>query len=206
MGYDPTGTIDWGKIRDWFSTITGLFNGVKLLISGVALFVAICQGRWNDIQTDYNNGCFNPFNQDASIALNSKVFSFYKGEAVIRHNLSIGSSSQIFGTIFLKINVKNNPYGINTLNHEFGHGIQERFMGLGYLSRVAIPSVITYWCKVYGSSYYSMPWERTADWFGGVDRTITESKFNYKQYSLYWALAENILGIGVIPFYFLFGY
>ena len=206
MGYDPTGTIDWGKIRDWFSTITGLFNGVKLLISGVALFVAICQGRWNDIQTDYNNGCFNPFNQDASIALNSKVFSFYNGEAVIRHNLSIGSSSQIFGTIFLKINVKNNPYGINTLNHEFGHGIQERFMGLGYLSRVAIPSVITYWCKVYGSSYYSMPWERTADWFGGVDRTITESKFNYKQYSLYWALAENILGIGVIPFYFLFGY
>lgn len=205
MGYDPMGTIDWGKVRDWFSTITGLFNGVKLLISGVALLVAVCQGKWNDIQTDYANGCFNPFNQDESVALNSKVFSFYKGEAVIRHWTSL-SSCQIFGTIFLKSTKSYNADGIETINHEFGHGIQERFMGLGYLIKVAIPSVITYWCNVHGSDYYSMPWERTADFFGGVDRTIREPSFTYKPNSLYWALAENVFGIGVIPFYFMFGY
>ena len=47
-----------------------------------------------------------------------------------------------------------------------------------------------------------MPWERTADWLGGVDRG------NYKDGSLIWAILENIFGPGPILMllYFLFGY
>ena len=50
--------------------------------------------------------------------------------------------------------------------------------------------------------YYSMPWERSADWFGGV----SEKSQEHKSGSLAWAIAENILGPILIPFYFLFGF
>ena len=46
-----------------------------------------------------------------------------------------------------------------------------------------------------------MPWERTADWFGGVKRS-----YGYKSNSLFWAITENLLGPIVIPLYFMFGY
>lgn len=46
-----------------------------------------------------------------------------------------------------------------------------------------------------------MPWERTADFYGGVN-----GYYGYKPNSIKWALAENALGPIVIPFYFLFGY
>lgn len=46
--------------------------------------------------------------------------------------------------------------------------------------------------------YFSMPWERTADWLGGVNRG------NYKKGSLAWGIAENLLGPIVIPFYLFF--
>ena len=65
-----------------------------------------------------------------------------------------------------------------------GHGVQERILGPAYLFTVAVPSVIYYWyyVKNNGSTrdYYSMPWERTADWLGGVNRG------NYKKGSLAW--------------------
>ena len=70
-------------------------------------------------------------------------------------------------------------YGRMTLNHEWGHGVQERILGSAYLFTVAVPSVAYYWydVKVVGTSrdYYSMPWERTADWLGGVNQS------NYKK-------------------------
>lgn len=118
---------------------------------------------------------------------------------MIRHSISGLSSAQIFGTIYLNSNAD-----LTSLNHEWGHGIQEKLMGSGaYLLNVAIPSVITYWTLPYDANYdmnyYSMPWERTADFFGGVNR-------GYKKGSLGWAAAENIWGIPIIPFYFMFGY
>lgn len=45
-----------------------------------------------------------------------------------------------------------------------------------------------------------MPWERTADWLGGVNQG------NYKKGSLVWGITENLLGPIVIPFYLLFGF
>ena len=88
--------------------------------------------------------------------------------------------------------------------HEYGHSIQERFLGPAYWTRIAIPSVIY---NKFGSDknidYYSTPWERTADWLGCVKGNRGAG---YKKGSLAWAIAENLLGPIVIPFYFWFGY
>lgn len=78
-------------------------------------------------------------------------------------------------------------------------------MGSSYLSKVAIPSAIYYNIDTANSSgslnYYSMPWERTADWLGGVQRDT-----GYKMGSLAWGIIENTLGPIAIPAYMLLGY
>ena len=66
----------------------------------------------------------------------------------------------------------NDTYGEETINHEWGHGVQERLLGALYVTRVAIPSVAYY--RLGSNSnwdYYSTPWERTADLFGNVNRS-----------------------------------
>ena len=92
----------------------------------------------------------------------------------------------------------------SALMHEYGHSIQERLLGPLYWTTIAIPSVVN---NKFGSKedidYYSMPWERTADWLGGVKENRVD---RYKQGSLAWAITENLLGPIIIPFYFWFGY
>ena len=203
MNVDTTGcswNSFWSKVRDWASTILGFFNPVNKVAAAGTVIYAMIQGRWDDLASDWNNGCFNPFNQSEEIALNSKVFSFYKGESVIRHAIPGATSCQIFGNIFLNKSEVFNAAGIVTLRHEFGHGIQEKGMGLNYLTGIVIPSLITYKVNPDDFVYYSMPWERTADWFGGVNRGY------YKKSSLKWGISEYFLGPIVIPFYFLLGF
>lgn len=57
---------------------------------------------------------------------------------------------------------------MNAVKHEWGHNVQAMLVGLPkYVLGIAIPSVINY---LWGSGhYYSKPWERTADWFGGAN-------------------------------------
>ena len=69
--------------------------------------------------------------------------------------------------------------------------------------RPQAPCVSFLYC-IFGSGgidYYSTPWERTADFFGGVKRSD-----GYKKGSLGWSIAQLLLGPIVIPFYFMFGY
>ena len=55
-----------------------------------------------------------------------------------------------------------------TLNHEWGHTRQLLLLGIGdYFNMIAIPSILDL-CPVL---YYKMPWEITADMFGGVIRS-----------------------------------
>ena len=198
MFADPSGRAWYDVLYNWGNTVAGLLNLPSKVIAAGAIITAMSQRRWSDLQHDWNIGCFNPFNQSESVALNSKVFSFYKGESVVRHSIPNSSSLQIFGTIFLN----SNEYNTNAIKHEWGHGVQERFLSVLYLQNIAIPSVIYYW---FGSNkdidYYSTPWERTADWLGGVNRSS-----GYKKGSLAWAIAENLLGPIVIAFYLLWGY
>ncbi len=203
MAIDPTGTMpQWlEKLRDWSSTILGLLNPVSKVFAAGSLIVAAIQGKGADIKADWDNGCFNPFNMNADVALNSKVFSFYKGESVIRHNIPYTTSCQILGNIFLNVSETATNSGRIALNHEYGHSIQERGLGIKYITRVAIPSLITFFLVKDDKIYFSMPWERTADWFGGVNRST-----GYKNGSLGWSFAEINIGLIVIPFYFIFGF
>ena len=61
----------------------------------------------------------------------------------------------------------------NLLPHEWGHTRQFRLLGIGdYFNMIAIPSVITNLIsRTRPVDYYNMPWEITADMFGGVSRS-----------------------------------
>ena len=195
---DVTGMACYDVLWNWANTIAGALNPTSKISAVGALGVAALQGRWSDIQSDWNNGCLNPFNQSEDIAMKSKVLSFYKGSTVVRQDI-IGTSS-FCGTIWAETSIDE-----TTLKHEYGHSIQERLMGPRFISTVGIPSV-AYYCYDYSTGgktidYYSTPWERTADWLGRVDR-----KCGYKSGALAWGIAENVLGPVVIPWYLLFGY
>ena len=196
---DKTGHAWYDTLWDWFNTMAGISNPVSTLNAIGALTVAAVQGRWSDLKSDWDNGCLNPFNQSEDVALKSKVLGFYKGSTVVRQN-NAGTFS-LFGTIWAESNI-----GSVDLRHEYGHSVQEHLLGPCFLMTVGVPSVSYYWYDYLtnGSSidYYSNPWERTADWLGGV----SGSERNYKSGSLAWGIAENLLGPIVIPVYFIFGY
>lgn len=187
----------WKKAKDYTSTVLGLLNPISKITAVGSVVVATLDGRWDAVVDDWRNGCFNLFNQSEEVALKAKVLGFYKGSTLVRHNFD--GTCSILGTIWSEGDL--NP---DDLNHEYGHSIQERTLGPAYLFTVAVPSVAYYWYDVKNNrttrDYYSMPWERTADWLGGVNRG------NYKKDSLAWAIAENLLGPIVIPFYLLFGF
>ena len=77
-------------------------------------------------------------------------------------------------------------------------------LGVSYYTTIAIPSLSYYEYDLIFNvgeyAYYSTPWERSADLLGGVTRS------GYKPNSMGWAIAENIFGPIVIPFYFKYGY
>jgi len=176
MYSDPSGrswNSFWEGVWDWTNTFLGLLNPTSKLTFESAIIVAMINGRWEELKKDWNNGCFNPLNQDASTALKANIASFYKGSTVVRQGL-IGSCS-IFGTIW-----NDGDLDEIGMQHEWGHSIQERILGPSYYLLVGVPSAIN--CKFgryrdpkysYAESdiiYYSKVWERSADWLGGVSR------------------------------------
>jgi len=89
--------------------------------------------------------------------------------------------------------------------HEYGHFVQERILGAAYWPSVAIPSMLyNTFTNTDEYQYYSMPWERVADWLGGIKNN--RKNVGYKKGALTWGIVENVLGAAVIPFYFMFGY
>ncbi len=194
MRVDPTGEAWYNDLYDWINTIVGLQNPMSKITLIGAIVVAMIQGNWSGLAHDINSGALDPFNDDEKIALESQVVGFYKGETVIRHSIPNTSSAQILGTIFLNNSEGYNPDGIDTLNHEWGHGVQERLLGTGaYLLFVGVPSA--YYCYNGGylsapypldeKMYYSKIWERTADCFGGVNRN-NYFDFWYKDNFIFW--------------------
>ena len=129
--------------------------------------VAVISGQAtvDDVLNDLKN--YNTYNTDETKVLESRVFSSYKGTPVLRHEISFITSFSISNTIVL------NRYYVdeNSVRHEWGHTVQEKLLGTSkYLTRIAIPSVIGCIKNPPSKIYYSLPWERTADMFGGVDR------------------------------------
>lgn len=69
---------------------------------------------------------------------------------------------------------------INIVKHEWGHTVQQSIMGTSkFIKRIAIPSIIGFNLNV--KDYYSQPWERSADFFGGANNGP------YKDGSGFWA-------------------
>lgn len=69
-------------------------------------------------------------------------------------------------------------------------------MGLpNFVLSVALPSVLS---DPYNPDYYSNPWERTADWLGGVERDG-----GYTDGSLAWGIYQFIAGPVSVPMYLI---
>ena len=207
---DPSGHAWYSTVWDWINTIVGFLNPFSTLTALGALAYAAFTGGWNDVKQDWKNGCLNPFNQDIDKVSKANILAFYKGSTAIVQNILPDSGFTILGTMFLGVNSKASH---GHVKHEYGHTVQERILGpIAYLLNIAIPSVTYYWYDTaYNASmsdderdlhYFSMPWERTAEWLGHA----SNPRLGYKSGSLPWGIVENLLGPIVIPFYFLFGY
>ena len=199
MGCDPDGRIDWRKIFGWIVSVVSFIVRLPIqLVVGVVGVTAnlIAGASWSDLGEDLKN--LNPFNQDESVATKAKIISYYKGALVIRHDIPNTASASILGTIFLNKNHSN----AQSLTHEWGHTIQELLLGpAAYIATIAIPSVISYYIASSDTDYYSLPWERTAEWFGG--NSLTNN--TYHSGSLEWAFAYlfGIMAIKTALFFFL---
>ena len=170
---------------------------VKVATTARIYVNAAISSIWDsDVRADMNSIGWNPFNTDPNIAASANKVSFYKGSAVIKQD--------VFGTFAFAGAIWSNTGDIGIdIQHEWGHNMQELILGpSAYITNIAIPSVANYlWGSTQDIDYYSMPWERTADLLGGVNRTS-----GYKKSSLAWAIVENLFGPIAIPLYFLFGY
>ena len=86
-----------------------------------------------------------------------------------------------------------------SVKHEWGHFVQFAFMHpANYLLSVGLPSALS------GNQsdvvYYSNPWERSAEWIGGVNRNT-----GYKSGSLAWGIAQFFAPVPVAVLYALIG-
>lgn len=99
--------------------------------------------------------------------------SFYKGTPVVTAPIETGAAT--FGLIAMGDGNLSKSEFPEVLNHEYGHSVHFRQVGAyTYLTTTAIPSLIgagltTFKILPY-QYYYNLPWERTADYLGGVNR------------------------------------
>ena len=181
--YDLSGNF-WAEIGEFITTavkvVASVVTQAKAVVNipstvakiAVASTVAVASGKatFDDVVNDVKNFSF--FNNDETKVLESKVFSSYKGTPVLRHEISGITSFSISNTIVLNRAESINGRGINTVKHEWGHTVQQSLIGTPkYLARIALPSIIGCIANPPSKTYYSLPWERSADFFGGVVST-----------------------------------
>ena len=115
--------------------------------------------------------------------LKEKGVAFYKGVPVCMTDLTpFDGSAFAFGIIVLDDYYEDVSFDkfAETLDHEYGHTKHMQQIGLpAYTITVAVPSLIfagISTAKIPGVSefifnnYYNFPWERIADYLGGVNR------------------------------------
>ncbi len=129
---------------------------------GITSGYAILSGKATveEVEEDLRN--FDFFNTDPQKCIDAHVFSSYNGTPVIKHSFGSGSMS-VCNTIFLSKNTSDE----DIVRHEYGHTIQQALLGnLKFMAHIGVPSLIGAAFSV--NDYYSQPWERSADFFGGV--------------------------------------
>jgi RHS repeat-associated protein len=121
----------------------------------------------DDIMNDYTS--YSKGNTNLEKVMSAKLFSSYKGIFVL---IVDAPAAYSYGsTLYLRRNEDT-----NIIKHEYGHALQEQILGpVGYTFGIAAPSVgyNVYHTerKLPDNIYFSMPWEITADLFGGVKRS-----------------------------------
>ena len=112
--------------------------------------------------------------ETARINLDNKGFTFYKGVPVFVADW-LETAAFSFGIIAIGSGNLNRHDFNETLNHEYGHFVHMSMVGpVDYFVTTAVPSLVFAGlsnAKVFPSEYYyDLPWERTADFLGDVER------------------------------------
>jgi RHS repeat-associated protein len=155
--------------------------------------------KWDSLKTFCKNAYNYVTNSDVETSksnLEKDGFTFYKGVPVFIADW-LDTAGFSYGFIVLGSgNLKrNNDYFSNTLNHEYGHTVQMRSIGLAdYTFLVAIPSLIGAGIANANGTvkkyYFNLPWERSADYYGNVNRGYL--KYADPLASYYWHQVELI--------------
>ena len=124
----------------------------------------------------------NPSPTTAQQNLKTNGATFYKGTLVISTALPVDRTALSYGVIVMDDYYQDAPFDTfsKTINHEYGHAQHLATVGIvSYTLTTAIPSLIgagiaesnipilSSWIS---SNYYNLPWERIADYYGGVVR------------------------------------
>ena len=119
----------------------------------------------------------------------------YKGVTV--HRDAASGTGFSYGSIHIDPESGDSWSDIMLLRHEYGHTVQLEELGYaGYTALVVIPSVGGFLADSIGildaldTYYYSLPWERQADTYGGVIRnypTDIRMGYAYMEYEFFVA-------------------
>jgi len=148
-------------------------------------FVKNIQKLVTGIFEDLRN--FDMKNQNEEKVFSSNCFCKYKGTLVIKTPFNASFS---FGFIGLSKKQQSSE----TLNHEYGHTIQFKNMGIvNYTTNVAVPSLTINLLHRAGklkSDYYGAPWESEAGLLGGMNRQYSNKPWPEDAYTSYYDLIK----------------
>ena len=164
---------------------------IALLVVGGILAVAATAYTGYCIYEDVRD--FDWSNQSEQDVMDAHFVSAYNETLVIK--LPIGTNACSFGIMFIGNNVEKRSDATETIQHEYGHAVQFKDMGLfKYVSDVAIPSVtanILDQMNKLPYDYYGSPWEAGADNEGGVTtRNSNNTPWPTNAYNSYWDLIK----------------
>ena len=203
---DPTGhvSVEICISADGLSNILGLDWMGGCGSGGIPFGFTMINSYSGSVNMSFSLSSSDP--RKAFLALRNNGFAFYKGCLVMVGDLPGDGAAFSYGFIVLdKACLKESFDSFKrTLNHEYGHYKHLKQVGmLTYTVTAALPSLTCAglsdsvpWMK---ANYYSLPWERTADLLGGVERDsyLPGSRTVATIYlGLTWAVS---IASGVIP-------
>ena len=145
-------------------------------------FIDWLKDTWNSVRDFFVESYEYVTNSDERTARHNLIddgFTFYKGVPVFSADW-LGWGAASFGIIVMGSKNLYDADFNNTLNHEYGHFVHMSMIGpVDYFVTTAIPSLAFAGLSnmdVFPSEYYyDLPWERTADYLGGVERQYLPS-------------------------------
>ena len=172
---DPSGCSWWDDAWNW---VKGAAETVSNVVSEGFDNVSAIVVSIPDIVSDLVSGELFTDDSDKVVERmrSGKTATVYEGTLMLTFTSDYLSS--FTPGPFVMLNTKDTDS--TTVKHEYGHSVQWKILGTPkYIAAVAAPSVITWTFsdKLSEDEYYSMPWERSADYFGKVSRPKSKSRY-----------------------------